>query len=75
MSSWHVANLTDLRRDAVAWTMFRQWHGPRSCSQLDYYLEIEVKPWEELLMSIRKSERRNARSALRRAERTAFVAC
>lgn len=68
MDSWHVVRLRELSPAATAWGLFRQWNGPRTHSQTGCYLNIEVKSWDDLLMSIKKSQRSNARGALRRAE-------
>jgi CelD/BcsL family acetyltransferase involved in cellulose biosynthesis len=68
MNSWHVADLEQVYPTAVAWSIFRDWDGPRTYLQRGNYDVMDVKPWDELLMSIRKSVRSNARSALRRAE-------
>jgi hypothetical protein len=80
MTDWHVANLQEVRPEAAIWGIFRRWDRFRVCVGQSNCPVIEVKPWDELLMSVRKSLRREARRTLRRAEaegvrsRTASVA-
>jgi hypothetical protein len=68
MDSWHVIDLKDVSPAAAAWGIFQQWNGPRTHSLTDYYLFIEVKPWDELLTSLSRKHRCSVRCTLRRAE-------
>jgi hypothetical protein len=67
-NSWLVADLQQLRPGAAAWGLFRQWDMPRVCVWQDGFPTVEVRPWEELLMSVDRKLRSNARRALRRAK-------
>jgi hypothetical protein len=69
MDGWHVAELRQVGPTATIWDFLKGWNGPRSNLQEQQSLVIEVKPWEELLMSIKKQQRSNARGALRRAQK------
>jgi CelD/BcsL family acetyltransferase involved in cellulose biosynthesis len=68
MSSWHVADVARLSPAAAAWGIFQRWDGPRTHAPTTHYLFIEVKPWDELLMSLSRNHRSSVRRALRRAE-------
>jgi CelD/BcsL family acetyltransferase involved in cellulose biosynthesis len=67
MGSWQVADLQELRPQAAAWTLFRNWVGPRACAYQAYCALVAAKPWEELLASVSKSLRRETRRSLRQA--------
>lgn len=68
-SSWHVADLQEVCPTAAAWEVFRNWTGPRTCVwQSNCVVVADIKPWEELLTSLKKSLRKTARRALRKAE-------
>src|SRR5215212_2219052 len=68
MDAWQVADLQQLRPEADAWSFFREWDGPRARVWQENCPLIEVKPWDELLMSIKKGLRSSARQTLRRLE-------
>ena len=68
IGSWQVAELHELRPSAVAWGIFNNWSGPRTRIHQTNCPVIEVKPWDELLMSVSKRLRSSARQALRRGE-------
>jgi CelD/BcsL family acetyltransferase involved in cellulose biosynthesis len=68
VDQWHVADLQEVRPEAAIWGIFRRYRGPRVCVGQSSCPLIETKPWEELLMSVRKSLRTEARRTLRRAE-------
>ena len=68
MSSWHLAVLRDVSPAAASWEIFRRWNGPRVYRLVDYYLFIEVKPWDRLLASLSRKHRSTVRRTLRRAE-------
>jgi CelD/BcsL family acetyltransferase involved in cellulose biosynthesis len=68
MDSWQVADLQDLRPQAAAWDLFRNWAGLRACAYQAYCTLVEAKPWDELLASVSKSLRRVSRQTLRWAE-------
>jgi hypothetical protein len=68
MGSWHVADLQELRPAAAAWNVFRRWNGPHIRARKSSCTVIEVKPWDELLMSLKRKARYDVRRALRRAE-------
>jgi CelD/BcsL family acetyltransferase involved in cellulose biosynthesis len=66
IDAWQVADLQQLRPEAAAWSLFREWYGPRARVWQENCPLIEVKPWDELLMSVKKSLRSSARQTLRR---------
>ena len=68
MDSWQMADLRNLRPEATAWSIFRKWDRHNTYVQAGNYLIIEVKPWDEMLISLSKGLRGNARRALRQAE-------
>jgi CelD/BcsL family acetyltransferase involved in cellulose biosynthesis len=68
VDSWLVADLQQLRPNATAWRLFRGWDMPQICVGQDGSPTVEVKPWDELLMSVDRKLRSNARRALRRAK-------
>lgn len=72
-NSWLVADLQQLHPGAVAWGLFRQWDMPRTCVRQDGFPTVEVRPWEELLKSVDRKLRSNARRALRRAKEDRVV--
>jgi CelD/BcsL family acetyltransferase involved in cellulose biosynthesis len=75
MNLWTMVDLHEISFEAAALSLCRRWPGPRT-----YILQkswqgwqlgcpvIEVKPWNELLMSVSTRLRKNARRSLRRAE-------
>lgn len=68
MDGWHVADLQQLRPEAVAWRVFKCWNHPRARVWQDNYPVIDVKPWDELIMSLSRNLRSTVRRTLRRAE-------
>ena len=68
MSSWHVADLQELRPAAAAWHLFRSCDGPRTYSWQNDCPIIDVRPWEELLAPLSKNLRSTMRRAIRRVE-------
>lgn len=68
MPSWHVADFQQLRPEAAAWSVFKNWAGPRTRVWQDNSPVIDIRPWDELLMSLSKNNRKTARRTLRRAE-------
>jgi CelD/BcsL family acetyltransferase involved in cellulose biosynthesis len=75
MDPWKIIDLYDLSPEAAALNLCQKWPGPRT-----YIVQrawqgwqlgcpvIDVKPWDELLMSVSTRLRKNARRSLRRAE-------
>jgi CelD/BcsL family acetyltransferase involved in cellulose biosynthesis len=68
MVSWQLADLQQLRPDAVAWDLCRRWDGPHLRIWQDGFPFVDTKPWDELLASIDRKLRSNARRTLRRAK-------
>ncbi len=68
MDSWQVADLQQLRPEAAAWGIFREWTGPKAHFPQLSYLMVDVKPWDELVASLSRKQRSNVRRTLRRAE-------
>ena len=68
MDGWQVADLQQLRPEAAAWGIFEGWAGPRTSIWQDNFPAVDVKPWDELLMSVERKLRSTARRTLRRAE-------
>jgi CelD/BcsL family acetyltransferase involved in cellulose biosynthesis len=68
MGSWHVAELHELRPTAAAWAVFEEWAGPRTRMHQTNCPVIEVKPWDELLMSFKRKIRYDVRRNIRRAD-------
>ena len=68
MDGWHVADLREICPTATIWSFLQDWNGPRIDFQGEPCWVIEVKPWDELVMSLTKSQRTPARRSLRRAE-------
>ena len=68
LGTWHVADLQDLRPEAVAWGLFSGWNGLRIQRWQVNCPVIDVKPWDELLMTLARNLRKTARRATRRAE-------
>ena len=75
MDSWQMADLRNLRPEAAAWSIFRKWDRPKAYVQEGNYLIIEVKPWDEMLISLSKRLRGNARRALLQAEADGVRRC
>jgi hypothetical protein len=63
-----VAELRQIDPTATIWDFLKGWNGPRIDLRQGSLWVIEVKPWEELLMSRSKRLRNNVRRTLRRAE-------
>jgi CelD/BcsL family acetyltransferase involved in cellulose biosynthesis len=68
MCSWHLADLQELRPQAAAWDISRGWEGPQACLWQNNCIITDLKPWDELLGSLSKDNRKVARRSLRRAE-------
>lgn len=68
LGSWQVADLQQLRPDAVAWGIHRRWDGPRTYVWQDGCPVIDVRPWDDLLATLSRNLRSTVRRALRRAE-------
>jgi len=65
---WQVADLHQLRPESAAWGIFERWGGPKARLWQDNCPTIDVKPWDELLMSFKRKMRYDVRRAVRRAE-------
>ena len=68
IDGWQVADLQQLRPEAAAWSIFEGWDGPRTRVWQDNFPVIDVRPWDELLMSLSKNLRSTVRRTIRRAE-------
>ncbi len=68
LNDWHVADLQQLRPEAAAWGILEEWAGPRASIWQDNFPMVDVKPWDELLMSVGRKLRNTARRTLRRAD-------
>ena len=68
MVSWSVADLQQLRTEAAAWSLFRDWEGPKTYIHQATCPLITVKSWDELLSALNQKQRSNTRRALRRVE-------
>jgi CelD/BcsL family acetyltransferase involved in cellulose biosynthesis len=68
MGSWRVADLHQLRPASAAWRIVEGWEGPKARVWQDNCPVIDVKPWDELLISLSKNHRSTTRRAIRRAE-------
>jgi len=65
---WQVADLHQLRPASAAWDIFERWDGPKVRVWQDSCPVIDVEPWDELLMSLKRKMRYDVRRALRRAQ-------
>jgi CelD/BcsL family acetyltransferase involved in cellulose biosynthesis len=63
-----VADLQELRPQALARELFRRWPGYKTQAWIVNYLTVEVRPWDDLLASVSKNMRKMARRTLRRME-------
>jgi hypothetical protein len=74
MSDWHVADFQDvvdfqeMLSASAIWELFRKWNGRRAQVWRNNHLFINVKPWDDLLKSLSRKQRKNAKQALRKAE-------
>lgn len=68
MTDWQVADFQEIRPTSAAWKLFEKWEGYQTRVWKLDYLVIDVKPWEDLLAQLSKSQRKSARRTLRRAE-------
>jgi CelD/BcsL family acetyltransferase involved in cellulose biosynthesis len=66
--SWHVADLQEVRPEAVVWDIFRGWAGPRVHIRQSSCPVLDAEPWEELLAPLSRNGREKARKAVRRAK-------
>ncbi len=69
LDGWQVADLQQVRPEAAAWYMFREWNRPKISTREINYLVINVRPWDELIASLSKNLRKSARNTIRRAEK------
>jgi CelD/BcsL family acetyltransferase involved in cellulose biosynthesis len=63
-----VIELHELRPEAVAWGIFERWSGPKTRVHQTNCPVIEVRPWDELLMSFKRKIRYDIRRNVRRAD-------
>jgi CelD/BcsL family acetyltransferase involved in cellulose biosynthesis len=68
MGSWHVADLQEVRPEAVAWDLFRGWDGPRVHTWQSNCTVVDAVSWEGLLTRCSRKVRNNARQTVRRAK-------
>lgn len=68
MSSWHVADLQELRPSAAVWGIFQRWDHPRTQLRQSSCPVVAVKSWEELLTPLSKNLRKTIRRSIRRVE-------
>jgi CelD/BcsL family acetyltransferase involved in cellulose biosynthesis len=68
MDNWQVADLQELRPGAVAWELQKSWSGPKRCLWQNNCVITDLKPWDELVGSLSKNNRKIARRSLRRME-------
>jgi CelD/BcsL family acetyltransferase involved in cellulose biosynthesis len=74
MTDWHVADFQDvvdlqeILSISAVWELFRKWNGRRVQVWRNNHLFIDVKSWDDLLMSVSQKQRNNARRTLRKAE-------
>jgi CelD/BcsL family acetyltransferase involved in cellulose biosynthesis len=68
IDGWQVADLQQLPPAAATWTIYEEWAGPRTRVWQDNFPVIDVRPWDEVLMSLSKNLRSTTRRTLRRAE-------
>jgi len=68
MDGWRVADLQELRPEAVAWGLFERWPGLRASVRQSSCLSLEARPWDELLASLSRNGREKARKTIRRME-------
>jgi CelD/BcsL family acetyltransferase involved in cellulose biosynthesis len=68
VGSWQVADLQEVRPEAVAWAIFGGWYGPRAHVRQSSCPVVDAVPWEELLAGCSRSSREKARKAVRRAQ-------
>jgi hypothetical protein len=74
MTDWHVADFQDvvdfqeILSTSAIWELFRKWDGRRAQVWRNNHLFIDIKPWDDLLKSMSRKQRNNARRTLRKAE-------
>jgi CelD/BcsL family acetyltransferase involved in cellulose biosynthesis len=68
MSGWQVVDLQQLHPEAAAWGVFENWIGPRTRLWQDNFPVMDVRPWDELLLSLSRNLRSTARRTIRRVE-------
>ena len=68
LGPWQVADLRQLRPDAVGWKLFDNWGPLKSQIWQASCPIIDVRPWDELLSALNQKQRSNTRRAFRRAE-------
>jgi hypothetical protein len=64
-----VADLSDVRPEAAAWSLFGMWDGPRIRRWQDNCPVVDAIPWDRLLTIVSKNLRSTARRAIRRAKK------
>jgi CelD/BcsL family acetyltransferase involved in cellulose biosynthesis len=67
MGTRYVADLQQMRPDAAAWYIHRQYDGHQVRVWQDNCPVMEVKPWDVLLTSLSRNLRSTVRRAVRRA--------
>jgi CelD/BcsL family acetyltransferase involved in cellulose biosynthesis len=65
---WRVADLGDVRSKAAIWDLFHGWGGPKTHFSRFGSPVMDVRPWDEVLVSLSRNHRSTVRRALRRAE-------
>lgn len=73
LGPWRVADLHQIRPEALAWRLFKDWPGPRAAVWQATCPIIEVAPWEEMLAPLSRNLRSMARRSIRRAESDGLV--
>ncbi len=73
LDGWRVADLQELMPHSAAWTIFREWQGPKTHVPIVGYVIIRAGSWEELLPSLSRNLRSIARRTLRHAEQDGVI--
>jgi len=68
LGPWQVADLSDVRPEAAAWSLFGMWDGPRIRRWQDNCPVVEAIPWDGLLASVSTNLRSPARRAIKKAK-------
>jgi CelD/BcsL family acetyltransferase involved in cellulose biosynthesis len=68
MDGWHIAELRNIGPTATIWDFLKGWNGPRIDLQQGRLWVAEVKPWDELLASLSRNNRKAVHRRLRRAQ-------
>jgi CelD/BcsL family acetyltransferase involved in cellulose biosynthesis len=72
MRSWQVADLRDIHPGAVAWDLFDAWPSRRTAFWTENCPVTDVRPWDEIVGSLSKNQRRNARKSIRLVHEDGF---